>query len=292
MDTLAGKQIIVTRSAHQAASFSAQLAMLGADVKELPVVALKPPDDFSQLDRAISNIGLYDWLIFVSSNAVEFFCQRIKAIGMDIDNCKHAKIAAIGPQTKIKLESYGLAVTFMPASFIADALVKEFPEISSLPSQKILWPRTNVGRELIKEFLIEHGATVDTVQAYKTCLPDNLNNLAWNLKQALPSTNYLTLASSQSAKNLSQILLSLHESSFLKGEITDFQRPTDKQKQMLRPFLADVTLVSIGPETTKIIIEYLGETPLEASSFTADGLIKAIVDHASDERLQRKRAAN
>jgi len=67
---LFGKNIIVTRARAQASEFSKKLASLGANPIEFPTIEVVPPDDWSELDNAISELDQYDWLIFTSVNGV------------------------------------------------------------------------------------------------------------------------------------------------------------------------------------------------------------------------------
>src|SRR5205085_5402534 len=74
---LFGKRIVVTRAREQADALSSRLHALGADVIEIPTIEILPAADYGPLDRAISGLASYDWLIFTSANGVRFFLDRL-----------------------------------------------------------------------------------------------------------------------------------------------------------------------------------------------------------------------
>src|SRR5690606_5963373 len=80
---LFGQRIVVTRAKAQAAELSQPLRRLGADVIEAPVIEIAPLEDYSVLDRCISQLGTYEWVIFTSINTVEHFVRRLHACDRD-----------------------------------------------------------------------------------------------------------------------------------------------------------------------------------------------------------------
>ncbi|HYP04607.1 MAG TPA: uroporphyrinogen-III C-methyltransferase, partial [Bryobacteraceae bacterium] len=76
---LFGERIVVTRAKAQAGELSRRLHEFGAETIELPVIELAPLASYEKLDAAIDQLPTYDWLIFTSVNAVEFFLQRLNA---------------------------------------------------------------------------------------------------------------------------------------------------------------------------------------------------------------------
>ncbi len=81
---LFGQRIVVTRARGQAESLSAKLRALGAEAIELPTIEILPALDSEPLDRAIANLGSYDWLIFTSANGVRFFLERLDQSSTDL----------------------------------------------------------------------------------------------------------------------------------------------------------------------------------------------------------------
>src|SRR5438552_11270166 len=96
---LAGRRILVTRAAHQAGKLSDGLRLLGAAAVEVPVLEIAPPTSFEFLDRALRQIGTYDWVIFTSANTVRAMASRGAEIGADPSRDCGAKVAAVGTAT-------------------------------------------------------------------------------------------------------------------------------------------------------------------------------------------------
>src|SRR5262249_4508130 len=119
---LFGKQIVVTRAQDQSAELLERLQSLGADAIELPVIELVPPEDPRPLDRAIEQLGTFDWLIFTSANGVRFFMDRLDQSAYDLRSLK-ARICAIGPATRKAIEALHLKVDLMPEQYVAESLV-------------------------------------------------------------------------------------------------------------------------------------------------------------------------
>ena len=86
---LAGKRVLVTRAAHQAAKLSEGLRALGAEPVEVPVIEIRPPLDLAPLDRALRTLNSYDWLILTSANTVHALAERaaslLAGVGASID---------------------------------------------------------------------------------------------------------------------------------------------------------------------------------------------------------------
>src|SRR5258708_5491154 len=166
---LYGKKICVTRAREQAPELSEKLRALGADVIEFPVIEIQPPSDTAPLDRAIENLAGYDWLIFTSVNGVRFFMERLDASAADLRSLR-ARICAIGPATRQRVEALHLKVDLMPAEYVAESLVAAFAAID-LGDKRILIPRAAIARDVIPVELRKLGAEVNVVEAYRNVIP-------------------------------------------------------------------------------------------------------------------------
>jgi uroporphyrinogen-III synthase len=267
-NSLTGVSIIVTRAGHQASGLTAKLIALGATVIELPTIEIIPPASWDSVDRALAKIDQYDWLLFASSNAVQYFIARWASDKQG--KTFSGKYAVIGPSTAETLRSHNLIASFKPnASFISETFVDEFPGYPNLVGQKILWPRTNIGRDLIVEKFHAAGAQVDVVQAYQTVPPSALDATVAQITELLTrgSVDVITVASSQSVRNLAQILRQ------------SFSIPDAHDGQSVRKFLRRTAVISIGPQTTATAVEYLGKCEGQAEEFTIDGLVNAVLNY-------------
>jgi uroporphyrinogen-III synthase len=99
---LAGKCIVITRAREQSAALAEALERYGAEVLFLPTVAFVPAKDTQPLDAAIKELDQFDWILFTSQNAVRFFSQRRRELGLPPSGsgaAKGVRVAAIGPAT-------------------------------------------------------------------------------------------------------------------------------------------------------------------------------------------------
>lgn len=267
-------RVLVTRSAQQAGQLSQKLKALRAEVIEVPVISIGPPPSWNELDATLRNCDQYDWIVFVSVNAVEYCLPRLVEVGKTIADLQQCKIAAIGPATSKSLQERGLQPDFVPSKFVAESVIAEFPGYPNLHGKKILWPRTNVGRTLIVDKLREAGAAVDMVQAYQTSEPENKEHLADHLLSLLQdrSIDAITLASSQTTVNLSKLLLLGLERA---GHNPETAHST------LSELLNNVIVASIGPETSATAKRLLGKVTVQAETYTLDGLVQSLRSYLS-----------
>lgn len=248
---LAGRRILVTRAAHQAGKLSDGLAALGAEPVEVPVLEIRPPEDYAALDRALGDIALYDWLIVTSANTVRALVNRATEIGISLGPDLRAKIAAVGATTAAELEKNHLSVTYVPESYVAESLIRGFPE--EISKKRILLARAAIARDVIPDALRTAGAHLDVVDAYRNVLPESAPNL---LKAA--AEGHLDAATFTSSSAVTH----LAEAAALAG----------------LPFpLAEVPAISIGPITSQTLRGHGWEPALEANPFTIPGLIDAVV---------------
>jgi uroporphyrinogen-III synthase/uroporphyrinogen III methyltransferase/synthase len=248
---LAGRRILVTRAVHQAGKLSEGLRALGAVPVEVPVLEIRPPADLEPLDRALSQFDTYDWLILTSANTVKALAERAAALGAGLIQPASMKVAAVGEGTAAAAQKASLAVTFVPASYVAESLVEELTR--QAPCQRILLARAAVARDVIPDALRQAGAAVDVVDAYQNLLPEAAPEL---LRRALTvGIDAATFTSSSSATHLAEAA---------------------RQAGVAWP-LAGVPAVSIGPITSQTLRDLGWEPVMEANPFDIPGLIAAVL---------------
>ena len=168
---LFGRRIIITRARATAGPFARTLRELGAEVIELATIATAPPDSYAALDRAIAQIGSYDWVIFTSATGVDGLMARLVATGHDVREMARAGIAAIGPATAARLRHYGLRPAALPGEYRAEAIAAAIG-VDRIKGARILIPRAQAAREALIDLLRGAGAeAVDVAAAYQTVRP-------------------------------------------------------------------------------------------------------------------------
>jgi uroporphyrinogen III methyltransferase/synthase len=245
---LFGKRIVVTRAKDQAEGLTGKLRALGADVVELPTIAMEPAMDPGPLDAAIAHLDEYDWLIFTSANGVKYFLERLDASTVDLRKLR-AKICAIGPATRRAVESLHLKVDLMGKEYVAEALVDAFAA-HDIEGKRMLLPRAAVARDVLPAELRRRGARVDVVEAYRTVIPNEAAANARGIFGHDPRPEWITFTSSSTVKNLLRVV-----------------SPED---------LAGVKVASIGPVTSETARQLGLEVTVEAAAFTVEGLIAAL----------------
>ncbi|MCW5967667.1 MAG: uroporphyrinogen-III synthase [Blastocatellales bacterium] len=206
---LAGTRIIITRAREQALPLAEELSVLGAEVRVLPLIEIGPPSDFGPLDSAISRIETFDWLIFASAHAVEFFLKRFDQMGGDRQMLARPRIAAVGPKTGRALERRGLKVTMMPAMYTAESLVDAFIEQYTNPEEmcgvRVLLPASSITSDVIRPALNRFGAQVEIVDAYSNVMPETgREDLLIDLEPS--QQGYILFASPSAVNNLARLL--------------------------------------------------------------------------------------
>ena len=195
---LLGRRILVTRTRAQSSELVRLLERRGAGCVECPAIEVKPPDDLSGLDAAISKLGTYDWIVFSSPNAVKYFLERVFEKGHDIRVLGNARIACVGASTADCIKGYHLDVDLVPENFRAEGLVEAFSRLD-MDSRKVLVPRAAKAREVLPRGLEEMGAEVTVATAYQTVTPELRQDVVEILQDE--DVDVLTFTSSSTVRN-------------------------------------------------------------------------------------------
>ncbi|MDJ0509819.1 MAG: uroporphyrinogen-III C-methyltransferase [Crocosphaera sp.] len=258
---LAGKTILITRAKEQSSQFSLLLQQQGAKTIEMPALEIFPPSSWEQLDIAIETLYSFDWLILTSANGVKFFFRRLQELGKDIRALGNIKIAVVGKKTASYLKQYHLIPDFIPPNFIADSLIAHFPE--NLSHQKILFPRVETGgREVLIKALEKEDANVVEIPAYQSGCPEKIEPQAWEALQQ-KQINIVTFASSKTVKNFYTLLQ---------------KELNSNRKSDILSLLDNVSLASIGPQTSKTCYDLFGRVDIEAEEYTLEGLTNKLLN--------------
>ena len=164
---LSGKRILVTRARHQASALSQLLVEHGALPIELPAIDIKATDNTGELDRAISNLKQYHWIIFTSVNGVAAFWQRLHELMLDSRALSELKIGAIGPATAGVLETRGIVPDCVPEIYTTEGIVAGLGN-QDIRGQRFLLPRADIADKELVRGINRLGAEVNEVVAYRT----------------------------------------------------------------------------------------------------------------------------
>jgi len=165
---LKGRTILVTQASHQAKRFTTLLKQKGARVLACPTVDLIPYEAQTSIS-CLKQLKEYDWLIFVSQNAVTFFFQLLLKEGISKARLRGCRIAAIGKTTREALKSNGFRVHLIQAGESAEQLMSAFK--GKVCGKKFLVLKSFDSQPAIIRLLKEKEGIVDALPLYKTVLP-------------------------------------------------------------------------------------------------------------------------
>jgi len=260
---LEGRTVIVTRAASQAADLTTLLEGYGANVIVCPTIEIREPDNYDRLDEALDHLYGYDWLIFTSTNGVEFFLKRLTDRGLHVSDLDEIKVCAIGQRTADKLHDAHVHVDLVPSHSTAEGVFAALSEFAGgdehLRGLNILLPRAAVGREVLPEALQKAGARVDVVTTYQTVVPENLDRgkLAAMLTG---SGDCIAFTSPSTIKNLAR-LFDTHD---------------------IGKTLPGIVVACIGSVTAEAAAEYGLRVDIQPEQFTTKDLAQAIAKFYSD----------
>ncbi|MBI5249493.1 MAG: uroporphyrinogen-III C-methyltransferase [Desulfomonile tiedjei] len=257
---LFGKRILVTRGREQSKKMADAIRDQGGEAVLFPTISFLPPADYAPLDEAICNIAAYDWVIFTSVNGVERFFQRFFEVQDDIRKMAGPRIGAIGPVTASEIRKRGIKVDLLAKDFLAEGVLELFPR-KQVEGKRFLIPRAEKAREILPKGLTEMGGMVDVVSVYRTGLPEKAN--VTEIKSSL-SDKKLAAVTFTSSSTVT------HFVEMMKGE-------------NLTALLDGVTIASIGPVTSATVKENGLPVHVEASTYTVDGLVKALAEYFRDQ---------
>jgi len=256
---LFGRSIIVTRAREQASKLVSQLGGLGAEVIEVPSIAIMPPDDTGPLYSAINRIKNYDWIIFTSANGVSSFYRYLYEAGLDSRSLCNAKICAIGPATADELGMRGINPDLTPVRYISSAITEALAKSDEISGKSFLLPRADIAPDTLRNDLLNLNAkSVDDITVYRTVKQDidTESDAAEIIRQG--KTDLVTFTSSSTVTNFHSIL-----------------------EQVGGPAPENFTCAAIGPVTAERARELGFNVAVTADEYTVDGLVRAILEEWS-----------
>jgi uroporphyrinogen-III synthase/uroporphyrinogen III methyltransferase/synthase len=163
---LDGRTVVVTRGKGDSDALGDRLRALGAAVRELPSIAIAPPESWGALDEALRGLDAFDWVVFASGNCVERTLARMAELGVPPATLAARRLAAVGPATAERLARALRAPDFVPTEAKGEALAEEIAPL--VKGRRVLLPRAADGRRELPEGLAAAGAHLSAPDAYRT----------------------------------------------------------------------------------------------------------------------------
>lgn len=250
--------IVVTRPREQSFELKNELEKFGASVVLFPTIEIAPVEDYTDLNLAIRHLAEYDWLVFTSANAVEYFLQRLELCGVEVVEVDYLRVCAVGEATAERLRLSQIHFDVLPAESNAEAVFAEINEYvaGEFADLRFLLPRSSIGRQFLAAKLRENGAFVTDVPAYQTIIP--LKPEIGKIKALLQSgaVDCLTFTSPSTFNNFVRIL----------------------EKEDLPALLSGVKIAAIGATTADAVRQHSFPVDIISNEQTAASFAQTIAD--------------
>jgi uroporphyrinogen III methyltransferase / synthase len=256
---LSRKRIVLTRAAEQSGILLHDLSCSGARVVVLPFIEFRPPEEQGPLDAALSRLADFDWIVFTSQNAVRFFCRRLRELGSDVASLPDPplKIAALGAATSDAAAGEGLNVDLVTRDARSGkAFVADFARHAE--GKRILLPQSDQAAPHVARGLCQAGASVTSVVAYRTCMPESVDSEEWN-RVRRDGADAFVFASPSAFRNFA-LFVGADE---------------------LKRFAGHSAFVAIGPTTAQAIRDAGVAVQVEAVKPSSREIVKAMMEYFS-----------
>ena len=241
---LSGKNILLTATRSLAEKMATRFKETGANICEMSLIATKEIE--IERERLLSEINDATHILFTSSNGVDIFFEQIKRYGIDIRSLYDKKICVIGSGSGEALNKYGVNADFIPSKFDSKSFLDEIlPKLDK--DSKVLMLRAKIGSDVLPKGLKSAGIAFSDIPVYDTIID---HRKKFELNKDMENFDYVVAASASGAKALVEMI---EDKKMLSGKV-----------------------VSIGPVTTKALVELGIENIITAKQYDVEGIIDAI----------------
>ena len=241
---LSGKNILLTATRTLAEKMAKRFKETGANICEMSLIAIKEIE--IEREKLLSGINDATHILFTSSNGVDIFFEQIKRYGIDIRSLYNKKICVIGSGSGEALNKYGVNADFIPSKFDSKSFLDEIlPKLDK--DSKVLMLRAKIGSDVLPKGLKSAGIAFSDIPVYDTIID---HRKKFELNKDMENFDYVVAASASGAKALVEMI---EDKKMLSGKV-----------------------VSIGPVTTKALVELGIENIITAKRYDVEGIIDAI----------------
>ena len=155
-------RILVTRPPAQAAALAGLLRARGLTPVVVPTVAIDAAST-DELGAMLKSLAGASWLVLTSANGAEALAARIAANGHPLPD--GLRVAAVGPATADILRAASIRVDHVPNEYLTVAIADGLGDVRQ---QRIVLARADAATPDLRDALLERGAIVEEVVAYRT----------------------------------------------------------------------------------------------------------------------------
>src|SRR5690625_1421596 len=245
--SLQNKTVLVTREKSQAAKFSSLIKQASGNPIEVPLLSIRRREKNKQNRKKLSN---FKWIIFTSAHGVHCFFNTFP----NNEYNKNIEFATVGHKTETALKEYGYEATFIPSTYNADVMAKEFFELYP-DVNHILLVRVNLSRKLLVEELRKGNLTFEKFVVYvPTLLLKKMDTLHQVFKTY--QIDFLTFTSTSTVRTFMELT---------------------KELPCLEKVL-DIPCVCIGTTTEKEALLYQFTTTIVPNRFTIEKMVESMIE--------------
>jgi uroporphyrinogen III methyltransferase/synthase len=180
------------------------------------------------------------------------------------------QVAAIGPATSAALRARGVRADVVPSEYRGEAVAEAMREHArDLRGKRVLITRAEVAREVLPHMLREAGASVDVVPAYRT-LPAPPERFA--AIRELLVRRAIDIVAFTSSSTVERLVEGLGDDA--------------------SALLSQTQVAAIGPITADTAARLGLPAQVVAREYTAAGLVRALIEHATDVRSRAEPRAS
>lgn len=165
--SLANIGVAITRPRNQAKKLTQLIEAAGGNVILFPLIEITALDDVTSFEQIITDINVYDWMLFISSNAVQNSMPNLIKQGIP----KHLKFAAIGPTTAETLKDFGINEVLIPKDRFDSESLLSLPALQDMQGKRVMLVRGIGGRDVLANTLTQRGAQVTFAECYQRINP-------------------------------------------------------------------------------------------------------------------------
>jgi uroporphyrinogen III methyltransferase/synthase len=213
--------------------------------------------DESQRAKIAKLSAYFDWLVFASPNAVDFFFSEYFKINSDLRDLGPVKFAAVGPATAHKLCELHLKVDLQPEVYTTEKLADAFATMN-IRSSRFCLAHGNLAEPFLADHLRRSGAAMLEEWTIYETVPETDDATGARARYLREGAHWITFTSASTVENWHALQLQPAGGS-----------PEPKA-------------VSIGPVTTAKLRSLDYQVLAEAPVATLDSLVETICGLAID----------
>ena len=236
---LSGKSILITRPKYHGNYLYNKLINLGAECYSLPLISIE-----ENKEKILGNLENYKVILFCSVNGVNAFINKIE----DLRILNNIKIGVVGKATFNEIKKYKINPDFYPNKFLVEELIKESFNHTNI-NDNILIITSNLSQVKTEYINKKYNRNFIKLEIYNT----NKIKYKKEVIDYINKVNYITFFSPSSVESLLESI--------------DYEISLIENKK----------LVSIGPITSKKIVDNNLKVYLQAKEYYSEGVIEVLL---------------